>query len=142
MAITVREILETTEDGVRAIVDHEGRRIDAVVVGDLHEIAGAVGAELTVEMDYDAVVAWEVVASDPEAHGLFPTEGGVGAVRIVGDVITEVPLDDGDFLLDAYLRSGPEFLTFDANDLPGQRPKVGDGIAATVRGLRFFPARL
>jgi hypothetical protein len=75
--------------------------------------------------------------SEP-VHGLFQDDHN-GNVRVVGRVHNVLLLDEGKSLFDVYTQAGPEFVSFDSTEIFGPEPKVGDAIAATLRGLCFYP---
>ena len=139
MSIVIQKVLGETESGVRAIVDHDGTRLDVEVAATSAQAVAAVGQSLTVELGYAETISWDVVATGRDAHGLFQAGGESGAIRIVGDVHNAMLLDDGTSLFDVYVQSGPEFVTFPSTDLVGHPPKVGDCVTVTVRGLCFYP---
>lgn len=138
MSIILRTIQSDVAGGVVALVDHGGHELMATIVGDPARIRAAVGEALLVELDYAEVVSSRVLAQDlPDEHGLFPLPSG--DVRVVGLVHNVVEVSEGVRLVDVYLRSGPEYVTFESSSL-GCSPTVGCGLEAVVRGLRFFPS--
>ena len=126
--------------------DRFAAKLMATIVGDPARIRAAAGETLQVELDYAEVVSSRVLAQDlPDEHGLFALPSGdvallSGDVRVVGLVHHVVEVSEGVRLVDVYLRTGPEYVTFESSAL-GCTPTVGDGIEVVVRGLRFFPSR-
>lgn len=121
-----------------ARVEHGGHELVATIVGDPARIRAAVGEALLVELDYAEVVSSRVLAQDlPDEHGLFPLPSG--DVRVVGLVHHVVEVSEGVSLVDLYLRTGPEYVTFESSAL-GCSPTIGDGLEVVVGGLRFFPS--
>jgi hypothetical protein len=138
MAIVLKTIQSEVADGVTALVDHGSHQLTATIVGDPARIRAAVGETLQVELDYAGVVSSCVLEKDlPDGHGLFPLPSG--DLRVVGLAHHVVEVSEGVRLVDVYLRTGPEYVTFETSAL-GCTPTVGDGIEAVVRGLRFFPS--
>ncbi len=138
MAIVLKTIQSDAAGGVTARVEHGGHELVAMIVGDPARIRAAVGEALLVELDYAEVVSSRVLAQDlPDEHGLFPLPSG--DVRVVGLVHHVVEVSEGVSLFDLYLRTGPEYVTFESSAL-GCSPTIGDGLEVVVGGLRFFPS--
>jgi hypothetical protein len=140
MSIVIEQVIGATEDGVRALVDHAGEKLTVVVATDIARAIDSVGKSLTVELGFEQVLGWRVLPEvAPVDHGLFDVLGEPGAVRVVGTVHNILALGNGALLFDVYVQAGPEFLTFQSSDLPGQPPALRDSIEATIRGLCFYP---
>jgi hypothetical protein len=140
MSIIIEQVIEPTEDGVRALVNHAGDRLTALVAAAPFHVTDVVGQSLTVELGFEKVLRWHVVQNGANLkHGLFPDTTEDGAIRIVGAVHSILVLEDGSSLYDVYIQAGPEFLTFESAELPGQPPSLHDSIEATLRGLCFYP---
>jgi hypothetical protein len=138
--ITIEKIVGSTDKGIRAIVDHDGERLDAEVAATVTQASGVLGQSLGVELSFTEVVRWRVMPDGAlTAHGLFQDQPEIGSVRIVGDVHNILVLDDGAALFDVYIQSGPEFMTIQSTDLGGPPPRVHDQIEVVVRQLCFYP---
>jgi hypothetical protein len=139
MSIIIEQVIEPTEDGVRALVNHAGERLTALVAAAPFRATDVVGQSLTVELGFEKVLRWHVVREGANLkHGLFPDITENGAIRVVGTVHNILALEDGSSLYDVYIQAGPEFLTFESGELPGQPPSLHVWVEATLRGLCFY----
>jgi hypothetical protein len=138
MAIVVREVLDATARGCRARLEHCGRAITAELAWRPERAKEHLGEALLVEFAHDAIVCWRRLrGDDPAWHGLFAA--GSGEVRVVGRVHSRIDLQNGTLLYDVYLASGPEFATFDSDELSDRALAVGVPLEVTVRGLCVYP---
>jgi hypothetical protein len=137
MAIVLHAIESVADRMVTALIEHGGRRFSASVAGDPDRLRAAIGAPLLVELDYQVVRSFRVLEhDDPVAHGLFPLPSG--DIRVVGAVHNIMRFPSTPTLVDVYLQTGPEFITFEADAL-GEEPMLGTGIEVVVAGLCFYP---
>lgn len=94
----------------------------------------------TVEMSFDELVTWRVLPLfEDDQSCICPAVDVEGATTLVGRVHNVTEIGEGSQVVDLYLQTGPEFLAICTNELGGEAPRVGTGLAVTVRGLCFFP---
>jgi hypothetical protein len=138
MAIVIQEVHEPTPNGIRAIVSHNGARLEVEVSGNEHQVQAALGRELTAELGFAESFGWRTIPNGTtESHGL--RQISPETIGVTGTVHNIVPVGDGTFIYDIYIQRGPEFLSCRSAELPGSPPRVGDCIEIEVRGLRFYP---
>ncbi len=138
MAIVIEEVHEPTPNGVRALVSHDGVRLELQVSGSDHQVRAAMGRALTVELGFAESVGWRPIPDGTtKPHGLRQVSAEV--VGITGTVHNIVPVGDGTFIYDIYIQRGPEFLSCKSADLPGPPPIVGDCVEIEVRRLCAYP---
>jgi hypothetical protein len=141
-AITIEQVLGKSDKGVEVLLRRADQTLHAEAAASPEQANGAIGQSLLVELRFAAVLDWTVPPGESgREHGLFRDHQTPGAVRIVGNVHNVVQLDDGSSLLDAYVRTGPEFVAFESNDMPGHAPQLRDLVQVNVRGLCFYPTR-
>ena len=138
MAIVIQEICAQTPNGVRAIISHDGERLEVEVCGSEHQVRAAMGRELTAELGFTNSAGWRPIPNGTtEHHGL--RQLSPESIGVTGTVHNIIPVGDGTFIYDIYIQRGPEFLSCQSAELPGSPPGVGDCIEIKVRGLCFYP---
>lgn len=140
MAITIQKLGTEFGSKTQAVVCHESHEFPALIDGSRASLKSLIGEEIVAEMDYDRITSWaELSPFDDEASVITSVQDTPNAIIIRGRVNNVLVLDDGNHLVDVYLRNGPEFVAVISSDINNHVPGVGIGLEIVVEGLCFYP---
>jgi hypothetical protein len=137
MTIVIREVLEPTGRGCRAVVEHAGGHIAAEVALSPAQAYALMGQSVSVELAHDHVRAWHFSPPGAGGLGIFALPGG--AIRLVGDVHNAGALEDPQRVYDLCIGMGPIFFAVDSEEVGGADLPVGCRVAVDVEGLCLYP---
>ncbi len=140
MSIVIQKILEETSDGVIAIVQHNGHEFSAEINGTRESIELIIGQGVLVEMDYKAVVEWALLDKySDEDSCIIRDNKHSDRILIKGRIHNIIQLESGGYIIDLYLKNGPEFITISSEELNSFSPAIGAALEIHVHGLKFYP---
>lgn len=140
MGITIRSF-EEQEPGLKrqlGWVEHNGNLIAANIVGDLKRLQELVGHSIHAEYELEDVLSLECdLPRNDEHSGIFPLPDG--QIEIDGTVHNILQIDSDSAVVDVYIRNGPEYITFDTNELHNVLPVIDRRICIRGRKLTVYP---
>ncbi len=140
MAITIQKLGTESGGKTEAVVRHESSEFLALIDGSPDSLKPLVGKPCLVEMDYARLVSWrELVPFDEDQSGVTPFLEASGPLVVRGKVHQVIASQDGEHVIDVYLRNGPEFLAVSSADIDNHVPEVGVGLEVVLENLCFFP---
>jgi hypothetical protein len=141
VSITLERLDDELGSAVHAQVRHGGHVFSALVKGDKVGLRPLLGQECLVEMSFEQVVNWREVPDFQDEDSCIKASLTIaGAVMLQGRVHSVLPIDSASSVVDLYLKTGPEFLAIDSQELDGFIPEVGSALEVHVHGLCFYPA--
>ncbi|MFC3682236.1 hypothetical protein [Hydrogenophaga luteola] len=140
MAIYVEDLEYESGSSTWAKVRHGGFLFRALVNGKQSELQRLLGRECLVELGFEKVASWRIVAGFKSEDSCIKASTEVpGGICVMGEVHSVMPINSGAALVDMYLQTGPEFLAIESTELGGTVPSVGMGLEVTLLGLCFYP---
>ena len=135
MSFQIVEIVAPRPEEIRAIVDHEGNQMPAVIAGSKAEDI-AVGKSFQATIGYDEIRNWNVVSDFEDARsGIWQEADGI---HLLGRVHNLLDYGDGKIIIDVYIHNGSELFTVDAETI-ADVPEANDGVEITVGKLYIYP---
>jgi len=140
MAIVIESLEHEVGSTTLAQVRHGRFVFNALVNGRQCELQRLLGHECLVELGFEKVASWRIVAGFKDEDSCIKASREVpGGICVMGNVHSVMPINSGAVLVDVYLQTGPEFLAIESTELGGSVPTVGVGLEVTLLGLCFYP---
>lgn len=140
MAIVIESLEHEVGSMTLAQVRHGRFLFSALVNGKQSELQRLLGHECLVELGFEKVASWRIVAGFKDEDSCIKASEEVpGGICVLGKVHCVLPTGSGQNLVDVYLQTGPEVMAIESAELDSAVPLVGMWLEVTVLGLCFYP---
>lgn len=135
MAFQITEIVDAQSEGVVVQALHQNNPLTVTIRGMKND--EVVGKSFQATIDYDEILAWNVVESfRDERSGIWQEQDGI---HLLGRVHNILDYGDGKTIVDVYIQNGPEFFSMNLDAIEDSSFDANTGLEIVVRNLYIHP---